>query len=324
MMKKGFTLIELLGVITLIAVLSLVTVPIVSYSINNSKTSLHNNQEKIILKAAIDWSASNTDKLPINGTDEEKVLSITLGYLKAQGYIASSIRDPETGYLYPNDLKVEIHYDDTKNYENDNSTFKYNGNYRFEILKNQELQQLELDEDIPAVSLNICGTGTDADNTNPTVLKCIKDNIDLIYDGYDVDQIDLDYYDNKKEKSNMKDYNYNNKTVSLFDMSKYGFYYVYYTKNDQTDKSDLKIFMINDLEVPKFNPKEFASKEYSVGYSGEINLLDDVNCTDNSGYCKIKTSGNVNPNIKGKYVVNYIASDNSGNTTKKKRVITVK
>ena len=40
MNKKGFTLVELLAVLTIMGVVTLITVPIVTYSINNSKTSI--------------------------------------------------------------------------------------------------------------------------------------------------------------------------------------------------------------------------------------------------------------------------------------------
>jgi prepilin-type N-terminal cleavage/methylation domain-containing protein len=57
--KKGFTLVELLGVLILIAVIGVITVPTVNRIINNSKSKAIAIQEKEIIKGAKSWAASN-------------------------------------------------------------------------------------------------------------------------------------------------------------------------------------------------------------------------------------------------------------------------
>ena len=52
-------------------------------------------------------------------------------------------------------------------------------------------------------------------------------------------------------------------------------------------------------------------------------LMKGVVCTDNSNTCKVTTSGTIKFGTIGKYVIKYTAKDESGNTTTKKRVITV-
>ena len=51
-------------------------------------------------------------------------------------------------------------------------------------------------------------------------------------------------------------------------------------------------------------------------------LMDAVKCTDNSGFCDIDYT--VTESSTGKYIVEYIAQDPSGNTETSRRVITVK
>ena len=55
MKNKGFTLVELLGVLTLLALISLITVPLVSSYIKNSRQKAYNVEIKTIEKAAKQW-----------------------------------------------------------------------------------------------------------------------------------------------------------------------------------------------------------------------------------------------------------------------------
>ena len=51
--------------------------------------------------------------------------------------------------------------------------------------------------------------------------------------------------------------------------------------------------------------------------------MNNVTCSDNSGYCDIEFSGEIDFGVIGKYIITYTAKDPSGNTTTKKRVITI-
>lgn len=53
--NKGFTLVELIGVITLLAVIILISVPIVNTSIKNTKEKAYNGQVNAIIEGAKKW-----------------------------------------------------------------------------------------------------------------------------------------------------------------------------------------------------------------------------------------------------------------------------
>ena len=52
--------------------------------------------------------------------------------------------------------------------------------------------------------------------------------------------------------------------------------------------------------------------------------MDGVSCTDNSGKCDIDVDGTIDYGTIGTYSIKYKASDPSGNTVTKERVIKVK
>ena len=52
-------------------------------------------------------------------------------------------------------------------------------------------------------------------------------------------------------------------------------------------------------------------------------LLENVSCSDNSGKCEIKVVGDINFGVAGKNIIEYRATDPTGNTTIIKRVITI-
>ena len=51
--------------------------------------------------------------------------------------------------------------------------------------------------------------------------------------------------------------------------------------------------------------------------------MEGVVCEDNSDECEIDIEGSIDYGKTGKYIIKYIAKDPSGNTTSKKRVITI-
>lgn len=62
MNKKGFTLVELIGVITLLAVIVVISVPIVTSSIKNTKNKAYNEQVNTIVNNAKKWVVLNGPK----------------------------------------------------------------------------------------------------------------------------------------------------------------------------------------------------------------------------------------------------------------------
>ena len=112
-MKRGFTLIELLAVIVLIALISLLTVTTVSKQYKDGKVEISNQQIEIIKLAAQLWGSEN--KSIIFNIDD--CASITLEFLKEQGYIDNDIKDPATNKKINDSLYINI--------KKNNSSYSY-------------------------------------------------------------------------------------------------------------------------------------------------------------------------------------------------------
>ncbi|MEG1647489.1 MAG: prepilin-type N-terminal cleavage/methylation domain-containing protein [Bacilli bacterium] len=102
--NKGFTLIEVIGVIIILSIIILTVVPIVLDSLSDSKETLFKTQIEEIESAAKAWGVLNSNNLP----KEEGNAVITLLQLKLSNLIAFDIKNPKTGNLFPDDMKIEI------------------------------------------------------------------------------------------------------------------------------------------------------------------------------------------------------------------------
>lgn len=91
MRQKGFTLAELIGVIVVLAMISLVTVPAVTTSLNKYKIQLCTTQLNNIESAARTWGADNLVLLP---DQDGNSIRVTLGTLSQFGYIDEEIKNP--------------------------------------------------------------------------------------------------------------------------------------------------------------------------------------------------------------------------------------
>lgn len=102
-MKKGFTLVELLGVIVVLAIISMIAVPLIDRSINKSDEDLYNTQINQLVKAAKNYYAEpeNIDGLPQN--DEDPV-TVTLEALQKGGYLPTEVANPKTGEAFDSEL----------------------------------------------------------------------------------------------------------------------------------------------------------------------------------------------------------------------------
>lgn len=94
MKNKAFTLIELLGVIVILSVLAVITVPLITSSITSSKQNLHDRQIEMIKNAAERYVTDNA--LTFNDNQ------VCVKTLKEEGYLKSE------SILDPNDQKREI------------------------------------------------------------------------------------------------------------------------------------------------------------------------------------------------------------------------
>jgi prepilin-type N-terminal cleavage/methylation domain-containing protein len=90
MNKHGFTLIELLAVIIMLAIILIITMPIVSGIIYNARLNSYVADEKMMVWASKNYLGTNENYLPINIGD---TIEIKLSLLQTQGLI-SNIHSP--------------------------------------------------------------------------------------------------------------------------------------------------------------------------------------------------------------------------------------
>lgn len=117
-MKKGFTLIELLGVIALIGILSLITIPVIDRSINQGKNNLYDIQEKQLFKSLKNYYAEHTSEL--NSLPDETTCK-TVGELQNLGYLSDNLKDPKTNKDIDGNLRICV----TKEKTGDNPKYVY-------------------------------------------------------------------------------------------------------------------------------------------------------------------------------------------------------
>lgn len=103
--NKGFTLIELMAVLIIIALLVIVVTPITSKLINNNRNKIYDDQVKSIISSAKIWGAEHPGQLPDKG---EKDVIITLGELRAGGYVDKDLENPLTNKPFDDGCEVTI------------------------------------------------------------------------------------------------------------------------------------------------------------------------------------------------------------------------
>ena len=106
MKKNGFTFIEILGVITLLALLSIIVLVTVDKSLKDSKNTLSDVQIENIKSAASMWRTDHIELIPDSG-----YYTITLGYLIDNGYIDEVI-DPSNETIYNRNLVINVGIND--------------------------------------------------------------------------------------------------------------------------------------------------------------------------------------------------------------------
>ena len=99
MKKNGFTLAELLGVMVILSLISIITIPAVTDSLNSYKSKLCNSQLDEIVAAAKVWG---TDNILVLGDE----YSISLGELAEYGYIDEKINNPVTNENFDPDTTI--------------------------------------------------------------------------------------------------------------------------------------------------------------------------------------------------------------------------
>ena len=91
MNKQGFTLVELLGVIILLAVIALITIPAISGAIKTGQENADQQFKDNVVLAAKNWTIDNKGK-----TEDNDSCNVTLATLQNEGYIDKHVKIPST------------------------------------------------------------------------------------------------------------------------------------------------------------------------------------------------------------------------------------
>lgn len=87
MKNKAFTLIELLAVITILAIIVLITAPLVLNTVEDSAASLSKTQKIAIENAAREWAIKNVSVDNDNKINGKKYTSVTVKKLQEEHYL---------------------------------------------------------------------------------------------------------------------------------------------------------------------------------------------------------------------------------------------
>lgn len=94
MNKKGFTLVELLGVIILLSLIALITIPSISSSIKKGQEESDNQFKNNIVLATKNWALDHKELLP---TTTSQTYKVKINNLQSGGYIDKNLKLPSTG-----------------------------------------------------------------------------------------------------------------------------------------------------------------------------------------------------------------------------------
>jgi len=99
MNKKGFTLIELLGVIVLLVLIAMITIPIIGNAIKQGKEKADTQTKENIVLAARNWAVDNRASLP---KIKNQKIKVTIKTLQDSGHIDKNIKMPSTDAVITN------------------------------------------------------------------------------------------------------------------------------------------------------------------------------------------------------------------------------
>ena len=285
---KGFTLVELLGVLIILAVVALITIPTVNNSILESKEKLYNTQLEEIKSAAEKWAYKNINLLPIK---EGEVVTLTLLTLKESGDLPLDIRDPRNDELLPNDMMITIEFKDNSyiidvdEESGSEITDEVNENAPVIVLNGSHIQFVEINAEYNE-------QGAKAKDKYGNVLN----DIDIVYQK-------------------------NNGEVPRVDTTSFATYTVIYsvTNNSYTSRITRTVIVRDttppDLVIPD-------NIELTASQLNSFDILEGVSAKDNSGET-INVSTNGFDRLATDKIVEYTACDSRNNCTTKRRLIKI-
>ena len=305
MIKNGFTLVELLAVLVILAIIFVISVPLMTEILDQSKNTLYKKQIDTILDGTYDYSLKYINYLP----DNNDVNFVTLAELKYEGLVDYDLTNPETNERFANDLVISISKVGT-GYKNKDIHSKLKGDYLYtvEVDKLNEAKTLK-----PIITLD--GLTKNSDGNYIITLDLNQELSNFTYSAISSTGVDLT--DKVKKYILMNDI-----PTDSISTNNSGIYKVHYTVVDNNGYANTAILsvIIADTTIPEITlPKENKISKDTTTFD----LLKGVSCDDNSGYCDIEFSGEIDFGVTGKYIITYTAKDPSGNTSTKKRVITI-
>mgnify|MGYP003571399059 CR=1 FL=1 len=101
MKKNGFTLIEILGVIVILSVIAIITIPLIDRTINKGKKNMETAQKAQLIKALKDYYADYSHSKTLNSGESCQ----TINTLVSDGYLDNPV-NPMTKNKYDDSDKV--------------------------------------------------------------------------------------------------------------------------------------------------------------------------------------------------------------------------
>lgn len=289
MKNKAFTLVELLGVIVLLGILSIVIIPKIGDSLENSKKTALLTQEEQIKKAAYDFLIEHTELL-----DESDTITLKLGTLKQGGYLPIKLINPKTRKPLSNESTITITKNENK-YEMtlnlidlENVTENIDNNSPILVLNGNYIEYVEVNEEYTELGAKaIDSTGEEIDEENIS--------IQVLYNGEET-------------------------TLTTTELKTYSVVYAV-TDNSGNTTSATRTVIVRDSIAPTI----IIPKDTSIHVSeiASFNNQRGVIIADNYDANPTLTIDSTLANIPGTYVITYTVTDSSGNTTTERRVINV-
>lgn len=297
MRKDGFTIIEILGVLIILGLLAVISVPAVARVINNSNEELYKVQIENIKTGAKNWAVKNASILP---SEEGESVTITLGQLKLSGDVVVDIKNPITKELFPNDMEIEIK--------------RYLNNYIYLVNEDSGTDNGNFDPSQIMPTLVLVGSST--------VYVEVNGDFDEEYyidNGVIARKADGSEIENEDIEIVIKS---NNTVVNSIDISQIKQYKVTYSiQSGGVSLSVIRTIIVRDTTPPVITHNGNAT--INVSQVANFDPYEGVSVFDNSMQeVGINISTNLS-SIPGVYTITYIAEDTSGNISQAKKIVTV-
>ena len=114
-MKKGFTLMEMIAVIVIIAIITMVSTPLILNQLSNNKDKVSEASKNIIYNATALYLEENTKLYPkVDGTT---YCSLTLESLVNDGKLVSPVKDLSSGTEIALNRVIKVYINEYSDYE---------------------------------------------------------------------------------------------------------------------------------------------------------------------------------------------------------------